>query len=1043
MTEKLESKQGSPSKSPISWMARNPVAANLLKLFLLLGGLFMAFQIGKEHMPEFELDEVSIRVEYPGAGPEEVEQGVVLPVENAIRAIDGVQEVTATAAEDWGTVRAELARGVQRQEVFQDIEQEVNRIRTFPEEAEDPRVQLVSTRRDVLTVGIYGSVSQIELRETTEKVRNYLEQQESITQVELDEAPDHVLHLDIPEETLRRYGLSLAEIANRVRQSSQDIPGGSVETHQGELLLRVKERKEIAREFTQIPIISTKQGSVLHLGDIASVYDGFEDTRFLERFEGLPALSINIYRIGQESPLQVESAAKQGLEEIFLELPEEFDYWISRNRAESYDQRISLLLKNAMLGGVLVLLLLTFFIGHRLTFWVLLGMTAAILGAFLLLPGLGVTFNMISMFAFLIVIGLVVDDAIVAGENIYAYREQGHSAVQASILGAHDICKPLTFSIMTTCAAFLPLMFVPGMMGQFFAPLPLVVICVLLLSLIDALFILPAHLSHSALQSRTALGIFMDRWQVRFSQNFRKLVCKVFQPFLAACLSRRYLSIAVAFALLLAVIGYALSDRMAFRLMPERVADEARATAELPPGSTLDRSKSVARQLEESARRLIQEHGGPELATGVQTRVRGNTVHVEILLTHPDLRPLSMQELTSLWREKTGQIPGLERLRFRSRTPGPVARYQDITIELNHQELTVLEESADQLVQELNALDSSRDVSHDFREGSLQLDFSLTRIGRSLGFDPEMIGHQVRDSFHGALVKRFIRGENEVEVRARLPEEQTYSQFHIENLMLSAPRNGYVPLGQVADIEHSRAYSEINRRDNRRIVTVSADVVPDDQLAVVRTQLSTEIMPALQEAYPGLNWEFGGEHRDIQEAAGALSTGALLALGGIYLLLAVAFRSYLQPFVIMSAIPFGIFGAIVGHILLGFSFSIISAMGMVALSGVLINASLLMLDYANKRRPDKEAFTAIVEAAVRRFRPILLTTLTTFGALAPLIFETSVQAKFMIPMAISLGFGILFATGIILIIVPCFYLVVEDLLALKAKLKTVLIPEKK
>ncbi|MGM0381259.1 MAG: efflux RND transporter permease subunit [bacterium] len=1009
----------------LAWMAKNTVAANLLMMFLLFGGLIMTFQIHKEMMPEFEMDIVRVRVEYPGAGPEEVERGIVLPVEDAVQDISGIKEITSTAAENYGTVNLELLSGVDRQEVFQDIEQEVNRIQTFPDDAEDPRVQLQSSDRYVMQLGVYGETDEWTLRNLTESVRDRLEQHPEITRVELDNPPDYLLNLEIPETTLQAYGLTLGEVAGRVRNSSEDIPAGSVETSRGDLLLRVAERRELAEEYSQIPIITPTSGSVVRLGDLADVNDDFEQTNFLSRFNGQLALELSVYRVGNQTPVSVGDAVNEVLAELENEFPGKINFWISRSRSESYSQRISLLLRNGLLGLVLVFVVLTIFLEHRLAFWVMTGMVVSILGSFLFLPLFGVSFNMISMFAFLIVLGIVVDDAVVAGENIYNYREQGDSHLQASIKGVRDIATPVTFSILTNCTAFLPLLFVPGMMGKFFGPVPIVVIIVFLLSLVEALFILPAHLSHSG-GEYTAFGRYLHSWQESFSVRFKKIIKNYFNPFLKLSLRHRYLTIAVALALLSLVVGYAASDRMAFKLMPEMVADEVRATAELPAESTLERAREVAGQLERSAEKIVERGGGKKLSEGIYTRIRGQNVEVEILLTDPDYRPLSVDEVANRWRRENGPISGLEQLNFSAATRGPGSRYQDLTVELSHPDIQKLEDAGQELVEQMSNLDPTRDVSHDFRGGPPQLDIQLTELGRNLSFSPEQIGRTVRNSFYGARARRFLRGENEIEVRARLPEKNLESEYQVENLQLRTPSGAYLTLEEVADIKRVEAFSQINRRDGRRVLTVSGDVVADDELAAVQSTLKSKIFPELENKFSGLNAGFSGRQQDIQESLNALTVGFLLALGGIYILLAVPFRSYLQPFVIMMAIPFGIFGAVIGHILLGYSLSIISVMGVVALSGVVVNDSLIMVDYANKQRSDNKAFNAITEAAQRRFRPILL---TTFGGLAPMIFETSVQARMMIPMAISLGFGILFSTTIILVLVPCFYMMVEDLVS--------------
>jgi multidrug efflux pump subunit AcrB len=1015
-----------PSPGPIEWLVRNRVTPNLLMLFLLLGGLFMSQKIKKEVFPNFELDQVVIAMAYPGSSPEEVEQGIVLVVEEAIADIEGVEEITATAREGSATVVAELEEGGDSQKVYQEIKQEIDRITTFPEEAEQPNVSLTSRRRFVLGIMVYGDTNEKNLRELTEEVRDRVLQDPGITQADLVGARDYEVIIEVPTENLRAYGLTLNSMAEKIRTTAVELPGGSIETRGGEVLLRMKERRDWAREFKQIPIVTTSAGSVVRLGDIAHVRDGFEETNKVMTYNGKPALMIEVYRVGDQTPIGVSDAVRKALPDIEPGLPPGIHLEAHHDRSDIYRQRLELLLKNGFMGLVLVLVLLGMFLEFKLAFWVTMGIPTSFLGAFLFLSSLGISINMVSMFAFIIALGIVVDDAIIAGENIYEYRRRGLGLIESAVQGARDVAMPIGFSILTNIVAFSPLLFVPGYMGKIFKTLPLVVCTVFLISWIEALFILPSHLAHTGSEARSRLARFLHERQQRFSAAFSRFINDVFGPFLDRCIRRRYLTVALAFSVLMVVVGYAFSSRMGFILFPKIEADRAVATALLPYGSPHSRAEEVRDHLLESAYAVAAENGSSDLVEGYLARIEENQVEVEVHLTEPTVRPISTAEVTRLWREKAGQILGLESLRYESDRGGP-GRGSSLTVELSHRNVEKLDKASETLAESLSQYPNVKDIDDGFSQGKPQLDFRLLPTGQSLGLTVRDVAQQVRNAFFGAEALRQQRGRNEVKVMVRLPESQRESEFDIEQLLIRTPAGTDVPLMQVAQVTRGRAYTSIDRHNGRRTVTVSADVVPINETNQVLANLKEEILPQLVRDYPGLTYSFEGRQAEIRKSLSSLGSGFLIAMGAVYFLLAVPFRSYIQPAIVMTAIPFGLVGAVIGHIIMGYSLSVISLMGIVALSGVVVNDALVMMDFANQRRGEGNTpFDSIHGAGIRRFRPILLTTLTTFGGLSPMIFETSRQARFMIPMAISLGYGILFATLITLLIVPCLYMIVED-----------------
>ncbi len=1015
---------------PLAWMVHNRVTPNLLMLTLLLGGLFMASHIKQEVFPEFEEDTVTITVPFPGASPEEVEHGVILAIEEGVRGLEGVSEIRATASENQGTVVVELLAKSNNQKVYQDIQQAISRIVTFPEDTEKPQVTLDTRRRDVLTLQLYGDVSEWTLREVAEQVRDRLLQEPGITQIDLEGARAYEIHVEVSQEDLRAYGLTLEGIAQTIAATALDRSGGSVETSSGEILLRVQERRDWASDFADIPIIANQTGTLLRLGDLAHVSEGFQESETYATFNGVRAIGIEIFRVGDQTPIGVSESVRAAMAHIGPDLPASIHYTILKDRSEVYYQRLTLLLKNGFLGLLLVLAILTLFLEFKLAFWVTVGIPTSFLGAMLFLPAMDVSINMVSLFAFIIALGIVVDDAIIAGENIYEYRQRGKSFSEAAILGARDIAIPISFSILTNIVAFLPLMFMPGSFGKIWAVIPVVVSTAFIISWIEALFVLPAHLAHSGANPTGTIGMTLHNTQQRFSAWFSRFVERTYGPFLRRAITHRYLTIAIGFGIFAIVLAYPFSGRMGFILMPTVEADFAKATAALPFGSPPGEMIRIRDGLIRSVQDVIDRYPGQHITNGTFALVLENTVDVRAYLPDANHRPLSTSELTTLWREHTPDFTGVEYLRFEADSGGP-GRGAGISVELSHRNIDMLDRASTDLADRLAEFGSVKDVDDGYSPGKPQLNFRIKEEARSLGLTAGDIARQARNAFYGSEALRQQRGRNEIKVLVRFPESERSSEYHVENLVIRTPAGPHVPLYQVATVEKGRAFREITRRDGHRTVTVTANVQPTKDTNLVLDKLKTDVLPALLRDYPGLSYTFEGRQADMRDALQSFLYSSTLALILIYVLLAVPFRSYLQPAIVMTSIPFGVVGAVIGHMIMGYSISIISMMGIIALGGVVVNDSLIMIDYANtKRLEGQNAVEAICLAGIRRFRPILLTTLTTFGGLAPMIFETSRQARFMIPMAISLGFGILFATAIMLVLIPCLYLVVEDVLGL-------------
>ena len=1013
-------------RGPIRWMAGNSVAANLMMLFLLVGGLIWGTQIKQEIFPEFTLDQVVVSVIYPGASPEEVAEGIVLPIEEAIQNVDGIKEIVSIANEGSGTVRVEAHNDADLQLLATDIKNEVDRIYAFPDDAEEPLVTIPSHKHQVMTMLVYGEHEPKVLREVTEMIRDHLLQDPDITQIELLGERPLEMSIEVSQELLQSYNLKLSEIALKVKSAAQDIPGGTIKTEGGDILVRMTERKDFKGEFSRIPIISSANGTIVTLGEIAEIRDDFEDTDRFVFYNDQPALGIDIYRIGDQTPIEVADAVFKRLKKLRQTLPDGIFIDTVNDRSEKFKQRISLLVKNGYLGLGLVFILLAIFLEARLAFWVTMGIPISFLGSLLFIPLFDVSINMVSLFAFIIALGIVVDDAIVVGENVYSYKQRGCSSFEAAVKGVKEVAVPVTFSIITNIVTFMPLYFVPGTMGKIFRNIPVVVACVFFISLIEALFILPAHLGHQK-EAKNPLLIFVTRQQQKISDAIAALIKNVYGPSLEFSLRFRYVSMTIGIVVLMITIAYVKSGRMGMTLFPKVESDYAYAQATLPVGVPVTETLAVSHKLTKSANRLLDEIGREEQLKGILAYVDRNTTWIQVHMTPPEERPVDTGDFTQRWRRQVGGLAGVENLQFKADMGGPGSGAA-LTVELQHRDTEVLAAASAELAEALTSFPLVSDVDDGFTPGKDQFDFTLKAAGYRLGLQPADVARQIRNAYYGFEVFRQLRGRNEMKIMVRTPESERESEYYLEEMLISTPKGVKVPLLDIVDIKKGKAYTSIERLDGRRIVNVTCDVTPQSRADMVGAALKKDVLPALQEKYQGLNYSFAGKQSDRMESMAALGKGMVVALMLVYLILAIPFRSYIQPAIIMISIPFGIVGAIAGHLLMGYGLSLLSMFGIVALSGVVVNDSLVLIDFANRQvREGSTPYAAIINAGIQRFRPIILTTMTTFFGLMPMIFETSRQARFLIPMAISLGFGILFSTVIILVMVPALYIILEDI----------------
>ncbi len=1035
-------------KAAIRWMARNHVAANILMFVLIVGGLIKGFSIKQEVFPEVDLDRVQVSVAYPGAGPEEVEEGILRQIEENVTGIDGIKEITSSASEGIGIVIAEVESGEDVDLVLQDIKSEVDRIVTFPEDAEKPVIAKLVNRAEVISVVVYGDVSDRVLREQAEEIREELLALEGITQVDLGGVRPYEISVEIPEENLRRYGLTLEEVARRIRRASLDLPGGTIKTEGGEILLRTKERRYFGPEYADITVVTNPDGAQVKLADIARVRDDFEETDVFARFDGVPAAMVKVFRVGDQKPIEISKRVKEYVKGKSSRIPTAVNIAVWFDTSEIYQSRINLLLKNACLGLTLVLIILGLFLEIRLAMWVMLGIPISFFGAMLLMPTLDVSINMLSLFAFILALGILVDDAIVVGENVFEQRQRGKPYVEAATDGAIEVGIPVIYAVLTTVAAFLPLVFVTGVMGKFIKVIPLVVISLLVMSLIESLFVLPAHLSGGRPNNRVGGGFFgvLERIRLGFGKFLDRFIAERYRPFLERCLRYRYTTLAAGIAVLFLALGVVRGGILKFTFMPEVEGDMVIASIKMPPGTPAGETGKVAQFVVEEGKKVVGEfdrakgkgnsimrnifslvgttlvRAGPG---GGQTGSASNVSEIAMLLAESKDRGVPAVDVANRWREAVGDLPGVDSISF---TSSLFEVGSDIDIRAAHADFAVLDSVAGRIKRSLAGYPGVANIDDSLSQGKRELKIQLRPEARTLGVTEEELGRQIRSAFYGAEALRLQRGRNEVKVMVRYPEEDRRKLWNLESMRIRTPDEGEISLAAAADVSEGWGYASINRTDRKRVVNVTATV--DATVAnaqEILLDMQENLFPKLASDHPGLTFDLVGEEKERKESMDSMKTGFTMALIGIFALLAIPFRSYSQPLLIMAAIPFGMVGAVLGHMIMGFSLSILSFFGIVALAGVVVNDSLLLIDTVNiRRRKGAELLTSLVDGGARRFRPILLTSLTTFFGLTPMILETSVQAQFLIPMAISLGFGILFATGITLLLIPCLYMMLED-----------------
>jgi len=1046
------------------WSVEHRVTVNLVMVFLIVAGFFTAVNMKREMFPQFSLDMINISVTYPGASPEEVEEGICIKIEEQLKSLEDVKTMYSTASEGNGSVTLELSAGTNINEKLDEVRTEIDLIDSFPEEAEDPVVVEIKNNEPAVYVAVYGDVDERVLRDTAEKIRDDLVETEEISLASLVGVREFEISVEVSEKALRTYKLSFDDVVRSVKTGSLELPGGKIKTPGGEFLVRAKGKKYTGEEYGSIPLVTRTDGTMVRLGDVARVKDGFEDTDIKPRFNGMPAAMVVVKRTDSQDTIAISNRVFEYLAAHKHQMPKgvELGHWY--NMADLVQDRIDLLLKNGLQGFILVFVVLALFLNLGLAFWVASGIPITFMGAFLILDYMGASINMLSMFGFIMTLGILVDDAIIVGENVYFHYSMGKTPKQAVIDSMGQIGWPVVMAVTTTIVAFTPLMHIVGIMGKFISIMPQAVICILAISLVEAFLILPAHLESTLTPGvhkkrsrawkmsffwldwlKSDIALIHDRLRSRVEKMLNQTVHGVYLPLLGYCVKNRYFTLACGTGCLIVCLGLIAGGHVPFTFFPKNDSNWIISETIYPLGTPFDTTEKTIKQVEEGAFKLndyfrdrVKNNENLIVNTfslvGVIPRrdwkpgvYGGHCGEAWVEIQPASMRPdISAPEVAAKWREFTGDVLGAEQQTFNIIGGGPGGN--PIEIQLVGSDFEVLEKAAQVLKGEIAAYPGTYDITDDFRPGKMEKQMYIKPGAESLGVTMADIAGQIRQAYYGDEVLKIQRGKNDIKVMVRYSKAERETEASIDQLRIRTRDNREIPLNQVALIETGRGYSAIRRVDRNRVITVVSDL--NEDVANARNivdDLKAEFLPGLVHRFPGITYDLEGQAKRSKESIDSLIKGFPVAAMIIFVLLASQFRSYVQPLIIMTAIPFGLIGAIVGHFVMGLDITMISIFGIVALSGIVVNDSLILIDFVNSKvREGDTVYHAVMEAGKNRFRPVLLTSVTTVAGLAPLLTETSFQAQFLIPMAASISFGLVAATLLTLVFVPALYVVTKD-----------------
>ncbi|MCS6208941.1 efflux RND transporter permease subunit [Shewanella baltica] len=1018
-------------KGILAWFARNSVAANLLMWALLVGGLFSTVLINKEVFPSFELNLLNISVAYPGAAPQEIEEGINIKIEEAIQDINGIKKVTSVASEGVGSITVEVEDGYEVQTVLDEAKLRLDAISTFPVNIEKPNIYQIKPENNVIWVSVYGDMTLHDMKELAKSVRDDLTQLPAVTRAKVTGVRDYEIAIEVSEDKLREYGLTFTQVALAVQNSSFDLPGGSIRAQDGDILLRTKGQAYTGDDFANIVVTTRPDGSRVMLPQVATIKDDFEERLEYTRFNGKPAAIIEVTSVDDQNALDIAAQVKQYVEDRRATLPAnaQLDTW--GDMTHYLKGRLNMMMSNMFYGALLVFIILAMFLDLKLAFWVMMGLPVCFLGTMLIMPlePFSMTINMLTLFAFILVLGIVVDDAIVIGESAYTEVERHGHSVDNVIRGAQKVAMPATFGVLTTIAAFIPMLMVSGPMGIIWKSIGMVVILCLAFSLVESKFILPAHLAHMKFKKPGAPRGFFGRLKANFNDRVQHFIHHSYRNFLERCIKQRYNVVAAFIGVLILSIALVASGKVRWVFFPDIPSDFIQVQLEMDEGSSEENTLKVVQSIEEALYKMndkMEKDNGYQVVKHSFINMSSRTsAFIFAELTKGEDREVDGVTIAAAWREQLPELLSVKKLSFNASTNDAGG---DISFRLTSSDLDELSAASKELKQKLASYEGVYDIADNFSSGSHEIRLKIRPEAEALGLTLSDLARQVRYGFYGYEAQRILRNKEEIKVMVRYPLEQRRTVGYLENMLIRTPTGTSVPFSTVAQIEKGESYASITRVDGKRAITITANANKNIvEPSKVVQEIQKDYLPQLQAKYPKIQTALDGGSLDEQNAMVGLMQGFFFALFTIYALMAIPLKSYSQPLIIMSVIPFGIIGALFGHLIQGLAMSVLSLCGIVALAGVVVNDSLILVDFVNRAREQGQSVRqAAVDSGCYRFRAIILTSLTTFVGLVPIILERSLQAQIVIPMATSLAFGILFSTVVTLILVPLLYIILDD-----------------
>jgi multidrug efflux pump subunit AcrB len=1034
-------------KGIIAWFAANSVAANLLMIIIIVGGLLTVGSIRKETNPALELNMIQVRVPYLGAAPQEVEEGVVLKIEDAIQDLVGIKKIRSNAFEGSGNVTIEVFPDADIDQLLADVKTRIDAISTFPALTEKPVIYKQEMNNPVIMIALYGDLDQFGRKSLGNEIRDDLLRMPEVNNVIFHGDRSYEISVEVSEQTLRQYGLTMSEISQAIRNTAVDMPGGTIKSDGGDILLRTKGQVYTGTEFSQIVLRTFADGTRLTLDDIAHIDDGFVESDIFSRFNGEPNSTLQVVAGSNQNEIATARVVKDYIENKRATLPAgvKLETWI--DLPQYLEGSLDRMMDNIINGALLVFVVLSLFLRMKVAFWVMVGLPICFLGALWLMPTWPVTINTMSLFGFIIVLGIVVDDAIIIGESAYTrIRSHGHT-LDNVIKGAHRVAIPATFGVLTTIAAFAPMMFIGGIVGPFFEAMAFVVILCLAFSLVESKLILPAHLVHARITDVDENDLFHPQRKIEFKERIprfflkiqrrvqhglHKLIHDIYKPWLERAVDNRGLTVTIFAAVLIVTIGLMTSGIARVVVFPEFERDFIQLQMEMQAGTPPAARDVAAEKIQQALIDINAEHlrDNPDSLPVIEHigiwSPSDTSAMAFVELPMDEARPFTTKEVSAMWRERVGEMPGLKELKFQA--AGHIGGGAPLSFRLNGNNMDMLEAAAAELARELAQYEGVFDIVNSADQGAEEIKLRIKPEAEALGLTMSSLGRQVRQAFYGEEAQRIQRGKDELKVMVRYPIEERRSIADLENMRIRTPSGDEVPFRDVAEVSFGKGYTRISRIDRQRTVTVDADIDPAlvEPTKIIAT-MSAEYIPELLSRYPGVEYGLEGASQDQIDFMGKMMVAMMAAFFLIYALIAIPLHSYSQPLIIMSVIPFGAIGAVVGHIIMGHAISMFSMFGLIALAGVVVNDSLILVDFINKSRiAGLSLREAVIESGTARFRAIVLTSFTTAAGLLPIIFETDPQAQAIIPTAISIGYGIVFATVITLFLIPSLYVLQED-----------------